>query len=187
MRGLKLNGKKTYNRWITSHLLQMRGLKPHSLRYLACGECRIFYRCVDWNRFNANGAIRRYVASFTDAWIETEICFITYSRFLVASFTDAWIETIGAGRRQKRAMSHLLQMRGLKLASGYDAKLRESRIFYRCVDWNPIYITLEGDTVRSHLLQMRGLKPLLNTFNTSSKQVASFTDAWIETPSAYTW
>ena len=33
-----------------SHLLQMRGLKPHSLRYLACGEC---------------------VASFTDAWIET--------------------------------------------------------------------------------------------------------------------
>ena len=27
MRGLKLNGKKTYNRWITSHLLQMRGLK----------------------------------------------------------------------------------------------------------------------------------------------------------------
>ena len=34
---------------------------------------------------------------------------------VVASFTDAWIETIGAGKRQKRAIG---------------------RIFYRCVDWN---------------------------------------------------
>ena len=55
-----------------SHLLQMRGLKPHSLRYLACGE---------------------YVASFTDAWIETE-----------------------ENRHQyQNQVSHLLQMRGLKL------------------------------------------------------------------------
>ena len=33
MRGLKLNGKKTYNRWITSHLLQMRGLKHGKLYF----------------------------------------------------------------------------------------------------------------------------------------------------------
>ena len=53
-----------------SHLLQMRGLKQ---------IIKIYF--IIW-----------FVASFTDAWIETEICFITYSRFL----------------------SHLLQMRGLK-------------------------------------------------------------------------
>ena len=55
------------------------------------------------------------VASFTDAWIET-IIFISGDilAIFVASFTDAWIETIGANKRQKRAMSHLLQMRGLK-------------------------------------------------------------------------
>ena len=98
------------------------------------------------------------VASFTDAWIETNYTIIPseerqshllqmrglkhwtewsccYS-FVVASFTDAWIETIGAGRRQKRAMSHLLQMRGLK------QKMAK--------------ITFKGN-------------------------VASFTDAWIET------
>ena len=33
----------------------------------------------------------------------------------VASFTDAWIETQAAKRRIMQARSHLLQMRGLKL------------------------------------------------------------------------
>ena len=33
---------------------------------------------------------------------------------LVASFTDAWIETQAAKRRIMQARSHLLQMRGLK-------------------------------------------------------------------------
>ncbi len=56
--------------------------------------------------------------------------------YRVASFTDAWIETIGANKRQKRAMSHLLQMRGLKLA------IKNKRIIASV----------------SHLLQMRGLK-----------------------------
>ena len=56
----------------------------------------------------------------------------------VASFTDAWIETIGANRRQKRAIvSHLLQMRGLKL----------------------FVLSPSSDFGLSHLLQMRGLKP----------------------------
>ena len=57
---------------------------------------------------------------------------------LVASFTDAWIETIGANKRQKRAMSHLLQMRGLK----------------------PDYKADKFQHRGSHLLQMRGLKRL---------------------------
>ena len=47
-----------------SHLLQMRGLK------LTIKNKRIITS----------------VASFTDAWIETEICFITYSRFLCRIF-----------------------------------------------------------------------------------------------------
>ena len=56
-------------------------------------------------------------------------------------------------------MSHLLQMRGLKLFSfiGYTTK------------------------EVSHLLQMRGLKPLTGKRPLRSKEVASFTDAWIET------
>ena len=33
------------------------------------------------------------VASFTDAWIETNKKAPSLSQFFVASFTDAWIET----------------------------------------------------------------------------------------------
>ena len=55
-----------------SHLLQMRGLKPH-----------VQNRELGF----------RFVASFTDAWIET--MYRNYPIHLddVASFTDAWIET----------------------------------------------------------------------------------------------
>ena len=55
------------------------------------------------------------VASFTDAWIET-VC-LGYARLMlgVASFTDAWIETIVPKRAVPPLVSHLLQMRGLKL------------------------------------------------------------------------
>ena len=55
--------------------------------------------------------------------------------------------------------SHLLQMRGLKLR----AQVSET--------WSRT----------SHLLQMRGLKPLPDSRNYWRFQVASFTDAWIET------
>ena len=55
------------------------------------------------------------VASFTDAWIET----INQNRFIVcisvASFTDAWIETFENPNSVYPILSHLLQMRGLKL------------------------------------------------------------------------
>ena len=55
--------------------------------------------------------------------------------------------------------SHLLQMRGLKLT-----RVQE---FFR--------------NATSHLLQMRGLKPKSTQGNFKERQVASFTDAWIET------
>ena len=58
--------------------------------------------------------------------------------------------------------SHLLQMRGLK----------------RCA------ISRVGSTALSHLLQMRGLKPRPSMDSHRQNQVASFTDAWIETCAA---
>ena len=72
MRGLKLYQPAKICRIIKSHLLQMRGLKPQKEKK----------RKVE------------VVASFTDAWIETEINDINEHVNLVASFTDAWIETL---------------------------------------------------------------------------------------------
>ena len=87
-----------------SHLLQMRGLK--------LSQCH-------------QGTGANQVASFTDAWIETNMSIefnaglqshllqmrglkldwkFLLNCVLVASFTDAWIETIGANKRQKRAI-----------------------------------------------------------------------------------
>ena len=54
------------------------------------------------------------VASFTDAWIETEFYINGVYDYTVASFTDAWIETASSRVNVPSAMSHLLQMRGLK-------------------------------------------------------------------------
>ena len=55
--------------------------------------------------------------------------------------------------------SHLLQMRGLKLVN--HIKLLK--------------------LLPSHLLQMRGLKPNVHQGTYEFTEVASFTDAWIET------
>ena len=76
------------------------------------------------------------VASFTDAWIETEICALSKLTCSVASFTDAWIETPSLCNNLYGQTSHLLQMRGLKLKECAHIYLFD----------------------KSHLLQMRGLK-----------------------------
>ena len=76
----------------------------------------------------------------------------------VASFTDAWIETVLQNLSVKPPESHLLQMRGLK----------------------HVLFILKMVVSLSHLLQMRGLKLLLEQYK-SNREVASFTDAWIET------
>ena len=102
-----------------------------------CHNCRIFYRCVDWNTGRMRNIRTFYVASFTDAWIETP-------------------------------------QQGI-------APLVGCRIFYRCVDWNK-QDEGEGINVESHLLQMRGLKPRMLSNDYRFSYVASFTDAWIETP-----
>ena len=76
------------------------------------------------------------VASFTDAWIETESPVGKSYVRPVASFTDAWIETLPIAPKEIGRLSHLLQMRGLKPT--------------------PPVSPQAGD--KSHLLQMRGLK-----------------------------
>ena len=53
---------------------------------------------------------------------------------LVASFTDAWIETYQNDMVKMKILSHLLQMRGLKLNGKKTYNRWISRIFYRCVD-----------------------------------------------------
>ena len=116
MRGLKPELGKDFTTMKPSHLLQMRGLKQeHSLTLI---------------RF-------KFVASFTDAWIETKKEGEVASLNIVASFTDAWIETFVATFQKSDVESHLLQMRGLKPPADVAG---------------PIMAT-------SHLLQMRGLKP----------------------------
>ena len=44
----------------------------------------------------------------------------------VASFTDAWIETISKSWQLFRLLSHLLQMRGLKLLMSIDLWRKKS-------------------------------------------------------------
>ena len=74
MRGLKPGSATADTPVAMSHLLQMRGLKHMS----------------------STGPIHRnWVASFTDAWIETFNTKVTITPIIVASFTDAWIETFG--------------------------------------------------------------------------------------------
>ena len=77
----------------------------------------------------------------------------------VASFTDAWIETKPDILIALSEESHLLQMRGLKHKAA--ARLDQK--------------------VKSHLLQMRGLKHFSLNGKHHGHEVASFTDAWIET------
>ena len=159
MRGLKHQVPYIFVDSKESHLLQMRGLKQKERN----------------NIWKQGG-----VASFTDAWIETwRLCDVEGNN-IVASFTDAWIETGGVSKLrniikshllQMRGLkpsttssgqspleSHLLQMRGLKQFESYHGCCYVCRIFYRCVDWNI-------STCQLRLYY----------------QVASFTDAWIET------
>ena len=158
----------------------MRGLKQVLGSTYKLVRGRIFYRCVDWNTayeivysqiyvasftdawietpYHAIMLHVGKVASFTDAWIETEIWIYGPGVYRVASFTDAWIETYSGSDNESDNKSHLLQMRGLKPTWSLQVGGNLCRIFYRCVDWN---------------------SPLVAWWE--NPHVASFTDAWIET------
>ena len=96
-----------------SHLLQMRGLKHTK---------------------DADNQIR-YVASFTDAWIET-ILNKKMGRVLTSHLLQLrGLKQKPSCRRYMRFRSHLLQMRGLKLTVKCTSfNMHSGRIFYRCVD-----------------------------------------------------
>ena len=143
------------------------------------------------------------VASFTDAWIETNnlltnlfprLSHLLQMRGLkqefrlegdewskVASFTDAWIETISSPPN--------LPLQGV--ASFTDAWIETGALpvspgFSFVASFTDAWIetsTLPSSAAcqTSHLLQMRGLKLRLQARAGRQLQVASFTDAWIET------
>ena len=97
-----------------------------------------------------------FVASFTDAWIETDKSKITGLEPIpshplrmrglklyngnrlpddkVASFTDAWIETFEEIPHIVCQLSHPLRMRGLKLGRARNQRRQHGRILYGCVD-----------------------------------------------------
>ena len=77
-----------------SHPLRVRGLKQIINRF-----------CITENK----------VASFTGAWIETEVVQEAVSDEVVASFTGAWIETKPHCKHSNLFASHPLRVRGLKL------------------------------------------------------------------------
>ena len=85
------------------------------------------------------------VASFTDAWIETDQARACAFSSFVASFTDAWIET----------REGLLKISSFRVASFTDAWIET--FFY----WFRVRAPM------SHLLQMRGLKQITIRKNTS--------------------
>ena len=76
----------------------------------------------------------------------------------VASFTDAWIETNCNHIPNINYTSHLLQMRGLKrtVAKCVSEYLASHLLQMRGL--KPILYRFYATTNRSHLLQMRGLK-----------------------------
>ncbi len=117
MRGLKQCQHVSCAYIIKSHLLQMRGLK---------------HFCLDREHH------RHEVASFTDAWIETEICAL----------------------RRLTCSSHLLQMRGLKLQQFFNLNhLSKSHLLQmRGLKQHEELVAFAEN--KSHLLQMRGLKLL---------------------------
>ena len=159
MRGLKPGKRKRKDRWRRSHLLQMRGLKLLDELEEIGDKSRIFYRCVDWNILREAVEQYREVASFTDAWIETVGTYTTLQIKQGRIFYRCvdWNWRYGFAEERK-IWSHLLQMRGLKHCSIRLMPFSFSRIFYRCVDWN-----ISPERISGNL------------------NVASFTDAWIET------
>ena len=138
----------------------MRGLKHYLTIKEILKRRRIFYRCVDWNIckcvFSERGDVshllqmrglklklqgctekRIWVASFTDAWIETYSSNHLSAFALVASFTDAWIETTFTVIRYALTVCRIFyRCVDWNLSIISRNKVHISRIFYRCVDWN---------------------------------------------------
>ena len=94
MRGLKRLLPTIDARTLKSHLLQMRGLKLLNREGHRTGR-QVASFTDAWIETQAGLAtcFGNSVASFTDAWIETPMNLWACKKAYVASFTDAWIET----------------------------------------------------------------------------------------------
>ena len=80
-------------------------------------------------------------------------------RIIVASFTDAWIETGVTIRADQIELSHLLQMRGLKLTIYDKSGAKRASHLLQMRGLKRAFQQRHTGTSLSHLLQMRGLKP----------------------------
>ena len=159
----------------------MRGLKQNGGLNKKVRAGRIFYRCVDWNRFEFAG-YGHYKGRIFYRCVDWNY----YTRTFVP---------VGNGRIFYRCVDwNPFAIPAIAVMWG--------RIFYRCVDWNPIRTAQKTrnnvasftdawiETLKfiitsnkglSHLLQMRGLKHDRPVVAGNGTVVASFTDAWIET------
>ena len=159
----------------------MRGLKLWKLKKQGQVNSRIFYRCVDWNITififrKMFGSRIFYRCVDWNPEVNNQKSFPK-----VASFTDAWIETLFDQAVQQLYRSHLLQMRGLKpKASGKTSLRAQSRIFYRCVDWNVNNSGINGSNC-SRIFYRCVDWNTIERYAFTVLIVASFTDAWIET------
>ena len=113
---------------------------------------------------------------------ETKVLILSSAH--VASFTDAWIETFISLHPLNKTRSHLLQMRGLKLESSNKRKRNSRSHLLQMRGLKRLCCSQIIQRGESHLLQMRGLKPRPSMDSHRQNQVASFTDAWIETCAA---
>ena len=76
----------------------------------------------------------KFVASFTDAWIETNAIIALFGDMRSHLLQMRGLKPQEVEYEQVEAQSHLLQMRGLKLPVAHFVTNKMSRIFYRCVD-----------------------------------------------------
>ena len=102
---IETDGERSYVFISSSHLLQMRGLKPLL-------QPKRFAR-RESHLLQMRGLKRLYEAS-------------SFQTFHVASFTDAWIETYFRSREQYLKSSHLLQMRSEERRVGKECRSRWS-------------------------------------------------------------
>ena len=122
------------------------------------------------------------VASFTDAWIETNVPPAVVAKVMSHLLQMRGLKQTESCSYQSRYMSHLLQMRGLKLLFHLLFLIVVESHLLQMRGLKHTYSFSEGESAKSHLLQMRGLKPVSGAF-VKPEGVASFTDAWIETAS----
>ena len=113
MRGLKQEGGALKPSGLGSHLLQMRGLKQYPKLFVL--------------KYPKSHLLQMRGLKLDNKCRMQQV-------HDVASFTDAWIETNAPHFTCEPPLSHLLQMRGLKLLLLSISCTLIGRIFYRCVD-----------------------------------------------------